>query len=250
MTPRPWRNSDADWDNWPVEDYLAEVYAEVSGPDAEVIAHHSAYYRRIPAASLARSVELGAGPNLYPLMLAASVSRQVDAVDRSAANVAYLRRQLRDGPDPIWPPFHELCRRHNPAVPPLAEALSRVTVVHADAFTLPPGRYDLASMHFVAEGATEDAGEFAAFCRAFVHTVRPGGHLVAAFIAGLRRYRNRTGPEYPGHPVDAGDVHRVFAPHTDRLEVRHVEPDQNILDHDATGMVLLAARRPVEAGGG
>jgi hypothetical protein len=241
----PWRNADVDWDRWPVVDYVAEVYAELSRPDAEVIEHHSAFYRQLPPDSLVRSLELGAGPNLYPLLLAAGASRRIDAVERSAANVAYLRRQLHDGPDDTWRPFYEYARRHNPALPPtMAEALSRVHVVHGDAFpAAAAGGYDLASMHFVAEGATEDADEFAAFCRTFAHSVRPGGYLVAAFIAGLRRYRMWSGPQWPAYPVDLDVVGRVFAPYTEQLTLAHVEPDQNILDHDATGMVLMTARR-------
>jgi hypothetical protein len=240
-----WRNADVDWDRWPVADYVAEVYADLSRPDAEVIEHHCAFYRQIPPDSLARSLELGAGPNLYPLLLAAGVSRRIEAVERSAANVAYLRRQLQEAPDDTWRPFYQHCRRHNPALPPsMAEALTRVHVVHGNAFSAPTvGSYDLASMHFVAEGATEDPGEFATFCRTFAHSVRPGGYLVAAFIAGLHRYRMWSGPQWPGYPVDLDIVGRAMAPHTDQLTLTHVEPDQNILDHDATGMVLMTARR-------
>jgi hypothetical protein len=227
-------------------DYIAEIYAELSGIDAEIIEHHSALYRRFAPDSLARSIELGAGPNLYPLLLAAAASRQIDAVERSAANVAYLRRQLRDGPDDTWRPFYDLCRRHNGTLPPtMAEALSRVNIIHGDAWTIPAARdYDLASMHFVAEGATEDADEFAAFCRAFVDSVRPGGTLVAAFVAGLRRYRLRSGPVWPAYPVDIDTVGDVFGAITEELTLTHVEPDQLTLDYGATGMILLTARRP------
>lgn len=241
----PWRNADVDWDQWPVVDYIAEVYTQMSRPDAEVIEHHCAFYRTIPPDSLARSLELGAGPNLYPLMLAAGVSRHVTAVERSAANVAYLRRQLSEAPDDSWQTFYDYCRRHNPALPPtMAEALRRVHVVHGDAFAAPAAAgYDLASMHFVAEGATEDPDEFAEFCRRFAHSVRPGGYLVAAFIAGLRRYRMWSGPQWPAYPVDLDVVGRAFSPYTDQLTLTHVEPDQNILDHDATGMILMTARR-------
>jgi hypothetical protein len=240
------RNADFDWDAWPVVDYIAEIYAELSGIDAEIIEHHSAWYRRFAPDSVTRSIELGAGPNLYPLLLATAASRQIDAVERSAANVSYLQRQLRDGPDDTWQAFYDHCRRHNPDLPAtMTEALSRVNIIHGDAWTMPAVRdYDLASMHFVAEGATEDAGEFAAFCRAFVHSVRPGGALVAAFVAGLRRYRLRSGPMWPAYPVDLDQVGEVFAPLTEELALRHIEPDQLTLDYGATGMILLTARRP------
>lgn len=85
MPGQPTRNDDVDWDSWPVQDYLAENYREIHPSDAAVIAHHSEVYRGIAPGSAARSVEFGAGPNLYPLLLAAAASRRIDAVEASAA---------------------------------------------------------------------------------------------------------------------------------------------------------------------
>ncbi|MER6347146.1 class I SAM-dependent methyltransferase [Streptomyces sp. NPDC001595] len=236
-------NDDVDWDRWPVADYLAENYRDLHPADVAVIAHHSAYYRRLPPRGLARSVELGAGPNLYPLLLASAVSRRVDAVEAGAGNVAYLHRQILDTPDASWLPFHALCRRLNPAVPPtLAAALAPVEVVHADVRALPPGTYDLASMHFVAEGATEDYAEFAAFCQVFVRCVAPGGHLVAAFMENMPSYRVGPASRWPGCPVDTELVREVFGPLTRHLEVTRIDADPTLPDYGDTGMVLLTAR--------
>jgi len=237
------RNRDADWDAWPVADYLAENYRRLHRADEAVIDHHSAVYARIPPDSLDRTLECGAGPNLYPLALAAAASRLVHAVEPSAASVAYLRAQLRDGPDPSWEPFYARCRLGNPALPPsLAQALSRVRVTRADAFALPEGRYALGSMNFVAESATEDRAEFTAFCHAFTRAVRPGGHLVASFMENMGRYSISGGREWPGVPVDAEAVTEAFAPYTTDLAVRRIDADPDLPDWGYTGMVLLAAR--------
>ena len=61
------------------------------------IAHHSAFYRDLAPESLGRTVEIGAGPNLYPLFLASGAARRIDAVDRSAAGLGYLREQVAAG---------------------------------------------------------------------------------------------------------------------------------------------------------
>src|SRR5690606_20041075 len=103
-------NADVDWDAWPVQTYLAENYRELHPADDAVLAHHSAYYRRLPADGIELSLEFGAGPNLYPLLLASGCSRRIHAVEPSAANLAYLRRQVRDGADPSWQAFHTRCR--------------------------------------------------------------------------------------------------------------------------------------------
>src|SRR5690349_6644876 len=128
------RNSDVDWARWPVDDYVAASYGWLHPADAAVIDHHAACYRRLAPGSVACSLELGAGPNLYPLMLAAAASRRIEAVEPSAANVRYLRRQLTQGPDAHWQPFYARCRAGNAALPVgLDEALSRVRVLPGDA---------------------------------------------------------------------------------------------------------------------
>jgi hypothetical protein len=231
-----------DWDRWPVADYLAENYRALHPSDAAVIAHHSAHYRGLPPRGFARAVELGAGPNLYPLVLASAVSRRIDAVEAGAGNVAYLRHQILDRPDAGWLPFHALCRWLNPAVPAgLAASLAPVEVVHADVRSLAPGTYDLASMHFVAEGATEDHTEFADFCRVFVRSVVPGGHLVAAFMENMPTYRIGPTSRWPGCPVDTELVREVFGPLTKELAVTRIDADPTLPDYGDTGMVLLTA---------
>ncbi|MGW6026709.1 class I SAM-dependent methyltransferase [Streptomyces sp. NPDC055099] len=240
----PTRNDDVDWDSWPVQDYLGENYRELHPSDAAVIAHHSAFYRRFGRASAACSLEFGAGPNLYPLMMAAAASRRIDAVEASAAGVAYLTRQLEQAPDASWLPFHALCRRLNPDLPPtLPEALAGVRVVHGDIRALEPGTYDIASMNFVAEGVTEDFAEFTDFCHRFVRSVAPGGHLVAAFMENMPTYRIGPASLWPGCPVNPAVVTEVFAPLTEHLAVTRIDADPTLPDYGDSGMVLLTAAR-------
>ncbi|MET9901642.1 class I SAM-dependent methyltransferase [Streptomyces sp. NPDC006446] len=241
-------NDDVNWDSWPVEDYLSENYRELHPADAAVITHHCAFYRELAPGSIGRSVEVGAGPNLYPLILASAASRRIDAVEAGASNAAYLERQLSGSPDRSWLPFHELCRSLNPDVPETLErSLSAVRLVHGDLRSLTPGGYDLASMHFVAEGATEDIEEFKDFCRRFVRCVAPGGLLVAAFMENMPTYRIGAASRWPGCPVDTEIITEVFTSLTDQLTVSHIESDPTLPDYGDSGMVVLtgvAAARP------
>ena len=149
-----------------------------------------------------------------------------------------------EGPDPIWEPFWQRCRALNPALPDtVEEALTRVHVRHGDAFALAGSDYDLASMHFVAESVTEDPDEFEEFCAAFVATVRPGGHLVAAFMENMSRYELGDGSRWPGTPVDGAIVARVFGPLTEDLRVSRIDADPGLPEYGYTGMVLMRARR-------
>ncbi|MDX2560820.1 class I SAM-dependent methyltransferase [Streptomyces sp. TX20-6-3] len=244
-TTRVRRNQDADWDAWPVTDYLAENYRRLHPCDVGVIHHHAAVYRRIAPGSLARTLELGAGPNLYPLMLAGAASRRIDALEPSAANLRYLRRQLDGGPDASWQPFYALCRSLDPALPENGtEALRPVRVVPGTVDDLIPGTYDLASMNFVAESVTEDFGEFTLICDAFVRAVRPGGRLLAAFMERMPSYRIGAGPVWPACPVDETALRAVFAPRTTGLRIARVAKDLTLPEYGDTGLLLLTANRP------
>lgn len=242
-TPQPLRNADVDWNGWPVADYLAEVYRELHPSDDAVIEHHSAFYRTLTRDSVARSVELGAGPNLYPLMVAASASRNIEVIEPSAANLAYLDRQLHD-PDPSWLPFYERCRKLQPTLPAtLLAALARVTVRAGSAADLRPDTYDLGSMHFVAESVTEDLDEFREICQSLARSVKLGGHLIAVFMENMSCYRIGDGPEWPGIPVDARLVREVFDPLVVDLSTTRVGFDPTGPDYGYTGMVLMTATR-------
>ncbi|WP_030689799.1 hypothetical protein [Streptomyces globisporus] len=239
------RNRDADWNDWPVADYLAENYRGLHPCDIGVIRHHAAVYRRFAPGGLSRTLELGAGPNLYPLMLAGAASRGVDALEPSGANVRYLRGQLAHGIDDSWRPFYALCRSLDPGLPAdCAEALRRVRVVRGTADDLAPGTYDLASMNFVAESVTEDFGEFTALCDVFVRAVRPGGTLLAAFMARMPSYRIGAGPVWPACPVDETALRAVFAPRTTGLRIVGLAKDRTLPEYGDTGVLLLTAERP------
>lgn len=239
-----WRNADLDWNRWPVPTYLAENYRDLHASDDAVIVHHSAFYRAFPKGSLGRAVEIGAGPNLYPLFLASGAVRHIDAVDRSTAGLTYLRDQIARGPDPTWDKHWRRCRSLNPGLPLTAgRALGRVRAVHGDAFALAGSGYDLASMHFVAESITEDPDEFAEFCASFIATVKPGGHLIAAFMENMGRYQLGDGSQWPGVPVDAAALSRVFASSTEELRISRIDADPGLPEYGYTGMLLLQARR-------
>ena len=242
--PETLRNADVDWDQWPVTDYLAEIYGELHPSDDSVIEHHSAFYRSLAPGSVGTSVELGAGPNLYPLMLASAVSRHIDVVEPSTASLAYLERQLRDGADSSWSAFYERCRQLQPALPStLAQALSRVSLRRGTSADLPVDHYDLGSMHFVAESCTEDYDEFREVCRAWARSVRSGGYLVAAFMENMGRYQIGTGPQWPGCRVDEGSVRDAFDPLVTTMSTSRVDFDTTGPDYGYTGMVLLTATR-------
>jgi hypothetical protein len=236
---------EADWNQWPAQSYVDQLYSSVLTSDAAIIDHHSAWYRSIPTGSVRHSLELGAGPNLYPLMLMGACSEQIDAVEPSSANRAYLRNQLAE-PDQHWQSFWAYCRNANPALPEdLSTVLGRVNVLPGGASNLTEGVYDLVSMHFVAETATSDALAFRSFCAAFVRSARPGGLVVAAFMENMPAYRiDEDGPEWPAYPVTMTEVREALEPVTSDLTLHRVAADPTDDGYEHSGMIVVTARRP------
>lgn len=236
-------NRDVAWNRFDTAGYLADNYATLHDFDRRIITALSPYYRSLGAGSLASSLDVGTGPNLYPLMLAGAASRRLEVLEYSTRNVAYLERVRRTGADPGWAPFWNLCRQLNPALPAdLDRVLDRLTVHHGDAFDLPAHRHDLVSMFFMAESVTGDRDEFAELGRRFAAAATPGGHLVAAYMAGMPRYE-LGGETLPSFSLDRDTLEAVMRPVTRQLRIRHLPPDPTLpYEHD--GVLLLTARAP------
>ena len=237
--PRP--NGDVPWDDFDTAGYVADNYATLHDLDRRIITDLSPYYRALPPGSLRSSLDIGTGPNLYPLMLVAAASRRLESLERSAGNVAYLRRTCREGADPYWIPFWQLCRQLDPALPAdLDGVLGGLTIRHGDALEIPLGRHDLVSMFFVAESVTGDRDEFEQLSRRFAAAAAPGGHLVAAYMAGMPQYE-LGGDTLPSFPLDRQTLETVMRPVTRQLRIWQLPPDRTLpYEHD--GVLLLTAR--------
>lgn len=234
-------NHDVAWDDFDTSEYVADNYATLHDFDRRIVTELSPYYRALPPGSLATSLDVGTGPNLYPLMLVAAASRRLQALDHSAANVTYLQQASREGAGQGWASFWQLCRQLNPALPAdLDEVLRGVAVRQGNAFDLPAARYDLVSMFFVAESVTGDPEEFRQLCRRFAGAAVPGGHLVAAFMAGMPQYE-LGGEVLPSLPLTEDTLEAVMRPVTRDLYVQRLPPDATLpYQHD--GVLLLTAR--------
>lgn len=240
-------NQDFDWARFDPEAYVAHYYADPHPDDDEVV--------RLTAQALARgaaggralnTIDVGTGPNLFPLLAALPVAQRVTAWEYSEANVAWLRKELAAGVlRAPWTHFWSVARdAHGPLgaaiVEPIRALAGKADIQQGSIFDLPACTWDAATMFFCAESITEREEEFSRACSAFAKAVRPGGVLAAAFLAGSRGYH--VGDEdFPAVAVSADLLEQVFADLARDVVVTPIGERAEEIRSGYTGMLFLSA---------
>ena len=200
------------WERFKPNAYYEHNYAHVHPADLAIARRLTDVWAEI--GGVYRAIEIGAGANLYPILAALPHVTHLDVTDYSGRNVDWLKQELTHF-DPRWLRFHpEL----GMTVEGVAHLLSRrVRVRHGDVYALVPGRYDVASMHFVAESITADLGEFQRICGLVMDTVTLGGYLLASFMLGSEGY-TVAGVKFPAVSIGLDDIAKAFGKH----DIRHL----------------------------
>src|ERR1700733_14548079 len=109
-------NKEISWEDFSPAVYWDNNYQELR-PDDKVILQHIAaffreYFERDPCPETGRrAIDVGTGPNLYPLLSVLPWSTEILLTDISANNRAWLRRELDCPRVPwTWMPFWETLR--------------------------------------------------------------------------------------------------------------------------------------------
>ncbi|MCR6646271.1 MAG: NNMT/PNMT/TEMT family class I SAM-dependent methyltransferase [Terricaulis sp.] len=243
----PQSNDEFAWARFDPEAYVAHYYADPHPDDDEVV--------RLTARALAAgagdgaidTIDVGTGPNLFPLLAALPVARRVSAWEYSEANVAWLRKELAGGRlRAPWAHFWEVARgAHDPAraaiAEPIAALSAKTDIVQGSIFDLPPRQWDAATMFFCAESITEQQEEFERACAAFAGAVRPGGVLAAAFLAGSKGYQ--VGAEdFPAVSVNPAALEAAFAGIAGDIVISAIGERSEEIRSGYTGMLFLTAR--------
>ena len=236
-------NSEFAWDRFDPEAYVAHYYGEPHPDDDEVV--------RLTCAALAQAgrdietIDVGTGPNLFPLFAALPVARRLTVWEYAETNITWMRNELaRRAVREPWTHFWNVVREStlaNVAGDPVAALEAKTDIVQGSIFDLPERRWDAATMFFCAESITADQAEFERACAAFARAVRPRGVLAAAFLAGSRGYR--VGEEdYPAVAVSIETIERAFAPHANAIAVTPIGAMGEEIRSGYTGMLFLTAR--------
>ncbi len=225
------RNRQYNWDEFNPDRYHEHNYMEIEPMDDEVLGDLDEFYRKEKPSGL--FLEIGAGPNMYPILAALPYADQIDVWELGGQNVNYLRRQVEEM-DPSWQKWMDKLRELNPErygqVDFQKQLQQKMRVIQGNIFDLPEKKYDSISMHSVAESLTKVPHQFRKAVTKFTAAGKPGSTLVASFVANSRGY-NTPGRNFPAVAIETWDVVKILGPSmrslkfgTTRAELRPLSP--------------------------
>ncbi len=152
------KNEDFAWSQFDSEAYFQHYYGEPHPDDDSVIRRAcAALIDAEPKGGRLSVVDVGTGPNLFPMLLALPRASQLTAWEFSDSNVTWLKKEIsHDTMRPQWEHFWKVVvdlygpERGLPDNP--KQALRNITEVEqGSVYDLPERRWDAATMFFCAE---------------------------------------------------------------------------------------------------
>ncbi len=220
------RNADYRWAEFDSEAYFQHYYGEPHQDDERVIRLAVAAVKSArPAGAELDVVDVGTGPNLFPLFCTLPRARRLTAWEYATSNIAWLEAELRR-PEARWQwrHFWEVAREAwGPAYrlpdDPTSLLRERCAIRQGSIFELPQRAWDAATMFFCAESITGSRDEFEAACASYARCARPGGLLAAAFLVRSGGYVVADRP-FPVLHVTAEEIEQTFAryAHIEKVE--------------------------------
>ncbi len=245
---KPDRNEDFAWSQFDSEAYFQHYYGEPHPDDDKVIRRAcAALIGAEPKRGKLSVVDVGTGPNLFPMLLALPRASDLTAWEFSDSNVAWLKNEIADRTmRPQWRHFWNVIVEsygsdaglpENPK--PIMRKIARIE--QGSVYDLPARRWDAATMFFCAELITGERSQFEKACEGFARCVRPGGTLAAAFLVGSSRYVIAERP-FPILDISEADILEVFAPISRDVRTERIGIVEREIRSGYSGMVFMVAK--------
>lgn len=227
------------------ETYLAHYYQDPHPDDDLVLRLTCEAFKNAQPSGALETVDVGTGPNLYPLFAALPRASTLTAWEYSQVNIDWLRRELAGATmRPQFEHFWKVARDAygDPELPenPIPELKSRTRLHKGSIFDLPRQSWDAGTMFYCAEAVTTDPAEFDQACACFARSIKPGGTIVAAFLANSSSYE-LDGRRSPLMTLTEDSLKATFEKVAGRVETRPIGIVQEEVRSGYTGMVLLSA---------
>ena len=218
------RNTQCDWESFGQQEYVEKNYDEALQADKIILGQLADFFATAPTGG--QHIEIGSGPNLYPLMAAAKHRDRIVVTDIATSNLAYIKSEIDSGLSELWKRWHSRLQQLQGGYDTDSEMVSRLRDVCAyeqvSVLDLPEGCYDSCSMMFVAESMTSDFDEFSCALQRSVRCLRPGGSFAVALMLNSQGY-NAGEAVFPAVPVTADDAKTIIDPEASGVSYREID---------------------------
>lgn len=241
-------NRDVPWDEFDPDAYVSHYYSDPHPDDDQAVQLASlALSAAKPAGNQLSVVDVGTGPNLFPLLAALPRSARLTAWEYSDANLRWLTDELaRPALREPWVHFWSIVRKaygapyHLPE-DPMPVLCARTRVQKGSVYDLPERQWDAATMFFCAESITDQFEEFQLACSRFAKCVRSGGTLTAAFLLSSEAYVV-AGHRYPVLKLSEALLSTVFRSVADNVVIQTIGAADDEVRSGYVKMAFLTAR--------
>ncbi|HVZ99396.1 MAG TPA: hypothetical protein VG841_03670 [Caulobacterales bacterium] len=239
----PSSNSAYDWSKFDSEAYFQHYYGEPHPDDDQVVRLIVDAFKKLPE-DLERSIDVGTGPNLFPLFSVMPRVRSLTAWEYAASNVAWLKQELESSSlRSQWRHWWDVARDEYGAgydLPdnPIPALKLKTEVRQGSIFDLPERQWDAATMFFCAESITRDRAEFERATACFARSVKSGGFLVGAFLVHSGGYVVADRP-FPVLSLTSDEIIAAFSQHATDVRVEQIGIVEREIRSGYSGFVFL-----------
>jgi len=197
------------WQDYDPVQYVEKNYRKMNSQDLVVLANLMDWYKKNKGQY---HLEIGCGPNMYPLLAAIPFFEKIYAADISGKNLNYVTDQL-DKLSPIWLPYLRILKDYGAEHYNFSFTKSvlehKIQPIELSIFDIEPESWDSISMHFVAESISKSRRDFFKACNCMAAGLKPGGKMTAAFMENSESAKYGD-IEFKTVSVDVDDVAKAF----------------------------------------
>lgn len=237
-------NSAYDWSKFDSEAYFQHYYGDPH-PDDDLVVRLTVEAFKAQPSPIARSIDIGTGPNLFPLFSVAPRVGSLTAWEYAGSNVTWLQRELVSTTlRPQWRHWWDVARAaYGEELPdnPIPMLKAKTEVRQGSIFDLPEREWDAATMFFCAESITRDRAEFERATACFARCVKTGGFLLGCFLVHSGGYVVADRP-FPVLSLTAEEIIAAFSQHATDVRSEMIGIVEREIRSGYSGFVFLTGR--------
>lgn len=231
--------------DYDIQAYIDTYYSTPSPTDGQILVRLAEFHAALPSGGT--MIEVGAGPNLFPLLAAAPFRSAVLVTDISHRPLEYVRRQI-DAPalDANWCAFTQILASKDGRYDDPGEIVNRLRRICSfglmSVLDLPEGGWDCCSSHFVLHAISSSDADFELACGRVVRSVRPGGGFAVSLMLGSAEYA-LDGVRHSCVDVTADWASEIFRSEAASVSCHVFDGPESIIRSGHTGQMLIVGRR-------